>query len=334
MDHLERIRAATLRQPVDRVPFALWRHFPAEDQDPRGLAQATLLFQRRYPSDFVKVTFTGGYAVEDWGCEESAHVEPDGHRPCARHAVLSAGDWEKIEPLDPRAGAYGRSLETVSLIVKEVGGAPVVPTIFSPLSLARKLSGDRLNADLKDHAERVGAALSAITDTQIRFAAACLEAGAAGVFYSIQDASLRFHSEAEYALHGEPHDRRFLESLLESLLDSLRDRKPFTILHAHGSDLFFGRLAALPADIVNWEDRSTPPSLKEGRARVKGAVLGGLSQWKTLREGTPREVKAEIRDAISQTGGLGLIVGPGCVIPLDAPPENLQAVVEACGSPT
>jgi len=112
----------------------------------------------------------------------------------------------------------------------------------------------------------------------------------------------------------------------------VRQRGALTVLHAHGSDLYFDRLAALPADILNWEDRGTPPPLREGRERWKGAVLGGLSQWKTLREGTPEEVKAEVKDAISQTGGLGLIVGPGCVIPLDAPDRNLQAVVEACES--
>jgi len=323
MDHLERIRAAIGRRPVDRVPFALWRHFPAEDRDPRALARATLAFQGRLPSDFIKVTFTGGYAVEDWGCEESELVEADGHRACARHAVLSERDWENIGPRDVRAGAYGRGLAAVSQIVKEAGGAPVVPTVFSPLSLARKLSGDRLKTDLRDRPELVERALSAITDTQIQFAAACLEAGAAGIFYSIQDASVRLHSEAEYARHGEPNDRRFL---LEA-----GARAAFVILHAHGSDLFFERLAALPAGIINWEDRGTPPSLADGRSKTRGAVLGGLSQWKTLREGTPEDVRAEVRDAVSQTGGAGLIVGPGCVVPLDAPEENLRAVVEACG---
>ena len=63
MEHLERIRAAINRRPVDRVPYALWRHFPDEDRDPLRLAEATLQYQKRYRSDFIKLTFTGGYAV-------------------------------------------------------------------------------------------------------------------------------------------------------------------------------------------------------------------------------------------------------------------------------
>src|SRR2546422_4968386 len=47
-----------------------------------------------------------------------------------------------------------------------------------------------------------------------------------------------------------------------------------------------------------------------------GAVVGGLDQWKTLRDGTPEQARAEAQDAIAQTRGIGLIVGPGCVLPL------------------
>src|SRR6266498_2618157 len=41
----------------------------------------------------------------------------------------------------------------------------IIPTVFSPLSLARKLSGDRLGYDLKENTRLVEDALAAITDT-------------------------------------------------------------------------------------------------------------------------------------------------------------------------
>ena len=44
MSRRERIQAAINRQPVDRVPYAVWRHFPVVDRSPAGLAQATLRF--------------------------------------------------------------------------------------------------------------------------------------------------------------------------------------------------------------------------------------------------------------------------------------------------
>jgi uroporphyrinogen decarboxylase len=44
MSRRERLQAAINRQPVDRVPYAVWRHFPAVDRSPAGLAQSTLRF--------------------------------------------------------------------------------------------------------------------------------------------------------------------------------------------------------------------------------------------------------------------------------------------------
>jgi uroporphyrinogen decarboxylase len=328
MSRRDRIRAAVNREPVDRIPYAVWRHFPAVDRSPAGLAQATLRFHERYGSDFLKITPSGGYAVEAWGCVEGEDVRPDGHRACARCAVRDAGDWKAIRALDPgTAPGYADQLETIVRLGfdRRIGDAPVVPTFFSPLSLARKLSGDRLNVDLRAHPDLVLGALEAITETLIRFADRCLTEGLAGIFYSIQAASRKLHTEEEYARFGEPFDRRFLASL--------EGRSSLTIIHCHGEALMFERLARLPGHAWNWDDRATPPSLAQGAAAVPGAVIGGLNQWRTLRDGTAEAAAAEVQDAIAQTSGRGLIVGPGCVLPMNTPDANVAAVVNALGGP-
>jgi uroporphyrinogen decarboxylase len=201
----------------------------------------------------------------------------------------------------------------------------VVPTLFSPLSLARKLSGERLNADLREHPQLVRDALEAITETLIRFSALALTEGVSGIFYSIQAASRRLHTEDEYAEFGEPYDRRVLESV--------RGRSTLTIVHAHGEQLMFERLARLPGHAWNWDDRATPPTLAEGHRLVPGAVIGGLGQWTTLKEGPPEAAAAQAQDAVAQTQGVGLIVGPGCVLPTGTPDENVAAVVKTLGGP-
>jgi len=328
MSRRERILATVRREPTDRTPFAVWRHFPSVDTNPAGLAQSTLRFQERYGSDFLKITPAGGYAVEEWGCVEATEVLPDGHRACATCAVQSAEDWKRIRVLDPTSAAgYSLHIETIIRMGfdRRIGDAPVLPTVFSPLSLARKLSGDRLDEDLRSHPDLVRGALEAITETLIRFADVSLTEGVSGIFYSIQAASLSKHSEAEYAEFGEPYDRRFLESLgLRSIL---------TIIHCHGDRLMFDRLARLPGHAWNWDDRSAGPSLAEGQAAVAGAVAGGLDQWKTLRDGTPEQAVAQTDDALAQTGGRGLIVAAGCVLPMETPDANVAAVVRKLGGP-
>lgn len=324
MTKRERIQAAIERRPTDRPPYAFWRHFPTTDRAPAALAQSTLRFHERYGSDFLKVTPTGGYAVEDWGCVEGEEVMPDGHRPCARHAVSAPEDWKRIRPVEIPSSGWGGHLETlIRCLADKRADAPVLPTVFSPLSLARKLSGDRLNYDLAENPQAVGDALEAITETILAFAEACFAEGAEGFFYSVQAASTTVHAVEEYARFGEPYDRRILETV--------RPRSRLTILHGHGDRLMFDRLAALPADAWNWDDRRSGPSLRDGRARVPGAVVGGLNQWTTLKDGSPEQARAEAQDAIVQTEGTGLILGAGCVLLHGHSDATLVELVKSLG---
>src|SRR5262249_47476859 len=84
-------------------------------------------------------TPAGGYAVEDWGCVESDEVRPDGHRPCARHAVSSPEDWKKIRPVKMESTGWASHLETIiRCVVDKRADCSTMPTVFSPLSLARR----------------------------------------------------------------------------------------------------------------------------------------------------------------------------------------------------
>ncbi len=307
MTKRERILAAVKREPTDRPPYAFWRHFPNVDRSPAALAQTTLRFHERYGSDFLKVTPAGGYAVQDWGCVESEELAPDGHRPCLRHAVNAPEDWKKIRPVAMESTGWASHIESViRCVVDRRADCSVVPTVFSPLSLARKLSGDRLDYDLKENTSLVEDALSAITETILAFMEACFREGAEGIFYSVQAASHTLHTEEEYARFGEPHDRRILEAV--------RGQSRLTVLHCHGERLMFGRLAKLPADVWNWDDRRAGPSLAEGKTMVPGAVQGGLNQWTTLKDGPGSDAKTQAQDALAQTGGIGIILGAGCVL--------------------
>ncbi|HSB42924.1 MAG TPA: uroporphyrinogen decarboxylase family protein [Methylomirabilota bacterium] len=324
MTKLERVRAAVERRPTDRPPYAFWRHFPDVDRNAAALAQSTLRFHDRYQSDFLKVTPAGGYAVADWGCVEGDEVLPDGHRPCARHAVNAPEDWKRIRPVKMESTAWASHLETIiRCVVDRRVDCPTLPTVFSPLSLARKLSGDRLAYDLKENPQAVTDALEAITETILAFMEACFREGAEGVFYSIQAASTAVHTEEEYRRFGEPHDRRILEAA--------RPRSKLVIVHGHGEHLMFDRLAALPADAWNWDDRRAGPSLADGQARVSGAVIGGLDQWAALRESEPGAALAQCRDALAQTGGLGVILGAGCVLPVGASDATLVSLIKSLG---
>src|SRR3990172_8176956 len=196
MTKRERILAAIKREPTDRPPNAFWPHFPNVHLSPGALAQTTLRFHERYGSDFLKVTPAGGYAVEDWGCVESEELAPDGHRPCLRHAVNAPEGWKKIRPVAMESTGWASHIESViRCVVDRRADCSVVPTVFSPLSLARKLSGDRLDCDLKENTRLVEDALGAITETILAFMEACFREGAERVFYSIHPPGPALHTD-------------------------------------------------------------------------------------------------------------------------------------------
>jgi uroporphyrinogen decarboxylase len=321
MTKSERVAAALARQPVDRPPVAFWRHVPDVDHTANGLADAMLAFHRRWDLDLIKVMSSGVYCVEDWGCEVAYTGAVSGAKQCVRHAVQSRADWARITPLDVGAGALGRELEAVRLIVRgRHDDAPVLHTLFSPLTIARKLAGDRVAADLREAPEAVTPALDAITETVARYAEAALAAGAEGLFFATQAATPESASREEHERFDLPRVRRILR-----FVDG---RSRVTMLHVHGDDPYLDAFETLPAHALNWHDRTTPTSLAAAARRFRTALAGGLDQHRTLRKETPAAVAAETRDAIAQTGGVGLIVAPGCVLPLDVPDASLAAVVE------
>jgi uroporphyrinogen decarboxylase len=325
MEKRERVQAAIRREPVDRPPVSFWRHVPEVDHTAAGLAEAMLTFQRRWDLDFIKVMSSGVYCVEDWGCRVAYQGSPNGAKQCIEHAVRSRGDWGRIRPLDAGAGALGRELEAVRLIARgRTDDAPILHTLFSPLTVARKLAGDRLVDDFRQDPAAVEPALDAIADTMAHHARAALEAGADGLFFATQTAAKDIVTPDESARFELPRMRR--------MLDAMGERSAFTLLHVHGRDIYFDQAASLPVHGVNWHDRLTAPRLDEAQRQFTGAVVGGLSEGRTLQAGPLDAIAAEVRDAIAQTGGRGVMIGPGCVLPLATPEAHLVAVLRAVKS--
>src|SRR5256712_4266456 len=226
MTKRERVLAAVSRRPVDRPPVAFWRHAPDVDHTAEGLAEAMLGFHRRWDLDLIKVMSSGVYCVEDWGCRVAYLGSPNGAKQCTEHAVKTAGDWARIRPLDPGAGALGRELEAIRRIRKgRADDAPILHTAFSPLTIASKLAGDRLLEDLAAAPDAVRAALEVITGTTARYAAAALAAGADGLFFATQAANAEAVSEAVSTTWDLPYARRVLERV--------RGVSALTLLHLH-----------------------------------------------------------------------------------------------------
>jgi uroporphyrinogen decarboxylase len=326
MDHNSRVQAALRREAVDRVPYSLWRHYHRQDRTPQGLADATLDLVRTYDLDLVKLTPSGLYAVEDWVKDrEPGHIVypgTDDEAPyLAAPAVGHPEEWRQLRPLEPGDGALARELEAIGLVAASLAGSRLLlMTVFSPLTLAYKLAGERIVEHLRQQPAAVHTGLEVVADTTARFARAALEAGADGLFFATQLASHRWLTAAEYGEFGARYDR--------AVLSQVAPFSSLTVLHLHGRDVFFHLANEYPIDAVSWHDRETAPDLATARGLTDRAFLTGLDR-DLLGQGPAAAIAAQAREAVGQTKGRGLILAPSCVIPTTAPPAHLRAVRDA-----
>ena len=322
MTHWERVTAAVAGEPVDRPPVSLWHHFPEIDLDPVRLAEACVGWQREYDFDLVKFMPAGTYGVEDWGAVSAFLGSPIGTRTVIRHGVTSAAEWPRLARLAADRGRLGQEVKAITLAAEALAGdVPILQTVFSPLTTALKLAGDRVFADLRRHPDWFEAGLAIIAGATCDFARACLRAGAHGLFFSTQCDSFRMLTEDEYRRFGVPYDR--------IVLDGVADASRFTMLHLHGDDVMFDLMLQYPANMVNWHDRHSELDLAAAARRFNGLLAGGLDEEVVLPNGPIEAIREEVRNAIAQTGGLRLLIAPGCVVPIATPAAHYRAVVDA-----
>jgi uroporphyrinogen decarboxylase len=315
--HRERIQACLNGKKTDRVPIALWRHFPVDDQNPEILAASTLHFQQTYDFDIVKVTPASSFAVKGWGVEDKWMGDSEGSRRYTKRVITGPADWEKLPVLDPSSPHLAGQLACLRLIRQGLSPeTPLIQTIFSPLAQAKNLAGnDMLIAHIRQHPEAVMKGLDTIAKTTAKFTESICEIGVDGIFYAAQHAQASLLSLDEYKTFGLPFDQQTLIPTKELWCN---------MLHLHGKDVYFSLVRLLNFQIVNWHDRETQPSLSEAQSLFKGVLCGGLRQDTIILEDQAK-VKEEAQDAIDQTNGKRFILGTGCVVPITASHGNLMA---------
>ena len=317
MKKRERVAAAIQKSKTDRPPIALWRHFPGDDLDSEKFARRVVEFQEKYDFDFVKVTPAASFIAEIYGGALQDAGNREGTRVHTRRVINDWRDWSKIRPIAMDHPVFQREHDAVQRIRAALGkDVPIMQTLFSPLSCARTLAGDRLMQDMREHPGEFQHALHALGTTMERFAFNAINAGADCLFLASQVASRDVLTPEESRAFGQMYNL--------TLINELRGHVDFIMLHIHGENIYYEHLFKYPVQIINWHDRKTQPTLREGKALFDGAVAGGIDEWGVLQT-TPDAITAQIQDAIAQTDGTGLIVAAGCVIPIDTPPQNIQA---------
>ncbi len=317
----KRLEAAIAGEQPDRVPVALWRHWPGDDQNAESLAAAHLQWQRDYDWDLVKVGPASSFSVTGWGLQDRwvGHIE--GTREITHQPIQQVEDWQKLTMQDPSEGMPAVQLEALRLVGEGLGEeTPYIATVFSPLSQMKYMAGnDRLVSHMRQYPDLFLKALEVITASTILYVEAAKAAGISGIYYAVQHARYPVMSRTEFATFGRPYDLQILDAASDLWLN---------MLHVHSTDVMFDLVADYPVQIVNWHDRDTAVSLTDGLTQIPGAASGGVSQW-TLHQESPEQTLAEVQDALRQTDGRRLLLSTGCVAMATTPLRNIRALREA-----
>lgn len=324
MTKRERVLAAIQGEEVDQIPLSMWYHMPQYDQDPIALAEEQIRLARMYNLDFIKMMPFGNYVAQDYGLSVDFFCTKTQAAFERKFGINDIEDWKHLDPLPATYGTYGKQLQLSQQMCRRLKeDIPYVQTIFTPLTVAKKLAGPRVFEDMRSHPDYLHQALEVITETTVNFVKANIEAGVSGFFLATQCATRDYITLEEHAEFGEKYDLK--------VIDSFAHATPINILHIHGPNTYFQELTRYPVNCINWHDRWVEPGMAEARKMTDKCLLGGINE-KWLEHAAHEDVFDHLEQAVAAAGRTGLMLTPGCCIEMTTPEVNLLAASVAAHS--
>lgn len=321
MSARERVTAAFAGREVDRVPFAVWRHFyPDENEGAAKLAETTITFTKRHQLDLIKYNPRAHYHAEPWGTRY--RYSGAAHPVLERYALGKSDRWSKIRRLSVDQPAFRELVAGLRLVRQVLPDTPLLATIFTPLGVLERLAGrERVLADLRARTDEVVSALDAVSATFADVAEACCE-HADGIFLATTTWARRGAlDDGEYGRFGTTYDLRVLAGARAASLN---------VLHVCGENARVVELARYPVAAVSWNPRLRGnPDLAAFLAAVpsRGAI-GGFSDEAFTAHGTAI-ARHEAAANLAESRGRRWLAAGGCTIPIESRPENIDAAREA-----
>jgi uroporphyrinogen decarboxylase len=333
MTSKERIIAAVTGKPYDRIPVNLLISDHAArvigvsvgeyNKSARLIAKGQITAWRKYGADNIN-TGPGLTGIPE--AIGSRLAFPD-NSPCVvEHAVKKEADLDRLKVPDPELdGRLPLFLEAAAIVTKEVGDlAPINLTTSGPFTAAAGIRGtDRFLRDLHKNPDFAHRLLRLTTDTIIRFARAAFNVGAR---IGLADPT------CSGTVISSRHFLQFAFPYLKEIVSSIKDfaGAPPSLHICGNSTKIWSEMADTGTAILSLDDAI---DLEEAKARVghRVALLGNIRPTAVMYFGKPDDVRANVRECLTKAWNSpkGYILGLGCALPIDTPPENIHALMGA-----
>jgi MtaA/CmuA family methyltransferase len=339
MDAIERTLTTLRFRAPDRLPSDLHNFQPAAAamgvplqevfQDGELLAESQIRAWREFGHDVIILESGTSSSAEACGVEVTYR---DDAAPVATTPALERlEDVEELELLDPwTTFPWSEILKATQIVARELGDRAFIigRGDQGPFSLALMLRGYEnfmLDIGLNEQPDLIHQLLDYCRRTATRFAMAQLEAGAHATSIGESPSGPDVLSPRHYRTWAYPYQKRMIAEF--NAQDKL-------IAHHICGDVvpILDAFVDTGAPITEI-DHKTDLAKARDAAAGKTAILGPIDTH-LLAFGTPDEVDAACREAIAvmragKDAHTGFVLGPGCALPPETPPDNIHALVAA-----
>jgi|Deesub1362A_J573_1020465.scaffolds.fasta_scaffold00145_58 MtaA/CmuA family methyltransferase len=332
MTSLERVQAALNFEEPDRVPVFPLIHFASSKiggmkvkefaSDGEKMARALITAWKEFGYDGVH---PGVDVVIEGEALGSVTVQPENATAYVKKpAIKEPEDLYKLDVPDPlRDGRMPVVVKATEICSKEIGNRVYIASwIMGPWNCASQTRGvEQLMFDIYDRPDFIKELLEFTTEVGFEYGRALIDAGANMVPMGEALCSPNFISPKHYKDLIVPYQKKLVKKLRDYGAEA-------TLVHICGRIQpilgYFKSTGATAIDVDYMVD------MKEAKEKSGLAVRGNLNPAGVLLYGTPKDVEEECKRVIQIAGsGSGLILGSGCDVALETPPENIKAMVQA-----
>jgi MtaA/CmuA family methyltransferase len=282
------------------------------------LVEGQLATAERFGLDYVSCISDPAREAAD--CGAAIHYFDD--QPPAideTHSLLSdKSALAKLKAPNPLSGGRMHDRVQAAVLLRQKGGGELLIEgwIEGPCAEAADLRGiNRLMLDFYDDPQFVRDLMEFVLEMELRFAKAQVEAGVDLI--GIGDAAASLVGPQIYEEFVLPYERQ--------MVDRLHAMGTRVRLHICGNtNRILKGMGTLGCEIVDL-DFLVPLAKAREAMGPQQVLLGNLDPVAALRHGTPESVRAAVAECHSQAGA-PYIVGAGCEVPRDTPPENVLAL--------
>ncbi|MBI4892715.1 MAG: hypothetical protein HY821_18970 [Acidobacteria bacterium] len=286
------------------TPAAFFLHFGDAYKNGLPAARRHLEYFQATDMDFVKIQFEQTYERQDF--------------------LQKPEDWAKLKLR--KIDFYEPLLVTVRELVKQAKkDALILMTLYSPYMCAGHCATSPvLRRHLAENPEAVKKGLDILTESQMIFVRACIEAGVDGFYASTQGSEQgQLASPKLFTQYVKPAD---LVAMKE-----INAKCRFNILHVCDYVAPYANYDAVldyPGHVVNCNDRLIGRRLSwpEIQKMFKRPVMGGLDRHGLLAKGSAAELEAEIVKVV-KGAPKQFMLGADCTVAGDTDWNRLKQAI-------